>query len=172
MTAENLLKIGGFYPYLVPHYLSDYEFSMRAHSMGFNIITHPNVKVYTNEIPTGITEPSYESLWKFLKTYLSPRNYRQPFYVFNFILLACPSYILKKKHIKNLLIEIKGHLCKALKKYTVLRSTFYFCVALLQFHWLRQLYYFCKSRVKTLVIFIAIGLCFYFNILQLNIGLK
>lgn len=117
MTVASFLEIGGFHPILLPHYLSDYEFGMRASRKGFNIITHPNVVVWTDEAPAGIREPSYQSLSKFIETYFSPRNYNQPIYVFFFIFFACPLNSLKFRHWRVLFIESKNHFKLVLKNY-------------------------------------------------------
>ena len=35
-------NIGGFHPTLLPHYFSDYEFTIRAHKKGYRCLTSPN----------------------------------------------------------------------------------------------------------------------------------
>jgi GT2 family glycosyltransferase len=45
--------IGGFYPRLLPHYLSDYEWTLRANRRGFKCITVP--ELYVINQPTGVS---------------------------------------------------------------------------------------------------------------------
>lgn len=46
-------EIGGFYPRLLPHYLSDYEWTLRANRRGFKCITVPELWVINQ--PTGVS---------------------------------------------------------------------------------------------------------------------
>ena len=47
LTMSTLNKIGGFYPRLLPHYLSDYEFTLRAKSKGFSLVAEPSFVLKT-----------------------------------------------------------------------------------------------------------------------------
>src|SRR5262249_11963212 len=88
--AGDFMKIGGFYPRLLPHYLSDYEFSIRAHRKGFSLITRPDVSLRYFEELTGIRSTDGMSVWKALKTNLSIKSAANPIYWTNFVLLSCP----------------------------------------------------------------------------------
>ena len=54
MRFEDLKQIGGFYPQLLPHYLSDYEFTIRAHRKGLQLLASPELKILLNEDSTGM----------------------------------------------------------------------------------------------------------------------
>jgi GT2 family glycosyltransferase len=90
MTVGDLQKIGGFYPRALPHYLSDYEFTVRAHRKGFAMISDANVSLRYFEALTGIRSTEGLSIWKTLKTNLSTRSSSNPFHWTTFVLLASP----------------------------------------------------------------------------------
>lgn len=84
------LRIGGFRPKLLPHYLSDYEFTIRAHRKGLQIITDPNVKLIVNEDATGQRVSDKSSLRAYLRSVFTKRSLPNPFYWTMFLLMACP----------------------------------------------------------------------------------
>lgn len=90
LWAQDFLEIGGFHPVLLPHYLSDYEFTMRAHRKGFALMSSPNVRLRYNEQLTGIRNQDGLSTFQHIKTGLSIRSTSNPIYWTSFILLACP----------------------------------------------------------------------------------
>src|SRR5262249_10050127 len=51
---SDFLEIGGFHPRLLPHYLSDYEFTMRAYDRGFAMISDPSVRLFYDATTTGV----------------------------------------------------------------------------------------------------------------------
>ena len=48
LYVSDFLNIGGFYPRLLPHYASDYEFTVRAHNKGFALVVDERLKLYAN----------------------------------------------------------------------------------------------------------------------------
>jgi GT2 family glycosyltransferase len=88
--AGDFRTIGGFYPRLLPHYLSDYEFTIRAHNKGFALLTSPDVSLRYFEALTGIRSTEGMPVWKTLKTNLSIRSTGNPIYWTSFVLLSCP----------------------------------------------------------------------------------
>ena len=90
LWARDFLEIGGFYPVLLPHYLSDYEFTMRAHRKGFALMSSPDVRLRYNEQLTGIRNQDGLSVFQHIKTGLSIKSTSNPVYWTSFILLACP----------------------------------------------------------------------------------
>jgi GT2 family glycosyltransferase len=91
LYASDFLKIGGFYPRLLPHYASDYEFTIRAHKKGYTLLVDTRLKLYANESATGIFSFKNEkSFGSFLKHLFSKKYTLHPVYYTNFILLACP----------------------------------------------------------------------------------
>ncbi|MFN3660741.1 MAG: hypothetical protein ACK4TN_05845 [Brevinematales bacterium] len=84
MRVGDLLSLGGFHPFLLPHYLSDYEYTIRAKRKGFLLATTKEVWLWMDEEKTGYHEV------KGWKSVFSKKSSINPFYLFNFILLSCP----------------------------------------------------------------------------------
>ena len=86
----DLRGLGGFHARLLPHYLSDYEFTMRARRRGFALLTHPSLKLEVDEPPTSTRMIRARSLSGYLRRALSPRSPMNPVYWSSFVLLASP----------------------------------------------------------------------------------
>ncbi len=85
--VKDYLKIGGFHPVLLPHYGSDYEWTLRAsRKYGYKILCDENVIYYVNEETTG--DNSYNNLNR--KKLFSKRAISNPLYKFSLIFLATP----------------------------------------------------------------------------------
>lgn len=89
-------KIGGFYPDLLPHYISDYEFTYRAKRKGIRLCTNPQLTVQWDNENTGhhklqsFVEPSFhQSIHKFF----SKKSAHNPITFSVFIWLVCPWYL-------------------------------------------------------------------------------
>jgi len=81
MHWEDFKKLGGFKPQLLPHYTSDYEFTIRAHNLGIKLITHPDLKLTWNTQTTGFhhTRDFYNlPFFEFLKLYFSNKCSSNP----------------------------------------------------------------------------------------------
>ena len=91
LRVGDLMDIGGFHSVLLPHYLSDYEFTIRAHRRGYQLMTDPSVTLRVDETTTG-----YHAWQKsvgrkeFFRDYFSVRSSSNPLYWFSFVALACP----------------------------------------------------------------------------------
>jgi GT2 family glycosyltransferase len=90
LRAGDFLEIGGFYPKLLPHYLSDYEFTMRAHRKGFALITAPEVRLYYDEGLTGIRSTEGQPFFRAVRMTFSKRSSGNPVYWTSFVLLSSP----------------------------------------------------------------------------------
>ena len=92
MRFEDLKQIGGFYPQLLPHYLSDYEFTIRAHRKGLQLLASPELKILLNEDSTGLGTLDITRLpfSKFIKTYFSNKHIMNPIRWSFFAILVCP----------------------------------------------------------------------------------
>ncbi len=90
LHAADFLTLGGFYPRLLPHYLSDYEFTIRAHRRGMQLITDPTVKLRADLETTGYHSFEDCDLQLFLKRYFSIRSNANPIFRTSFMWLACP----------------------------------------------------------------------------------
>ena len=85
------LRSGGFHPRLLPHYLSDYEFTIRAHRKGLRLISDPAVKLIVNEDATGQRMSDKSSLSAYFRSVFTKRSIPNPFYWTSFLLMACPA---------------------------------------------------------------------------------
>lgn len=91
-------RIGGFHPVLLPHYASDYEWTIRAHRMGFAIRMFDELKYEINDETTG--DNQYANLT--LKKVFSKRSVTNPFYRMNFILLTTPLHQIPAKIVRQI----------------------------------------------------------------------
>lgn len=85
---EDIREIGDFYPKLLPHYLSDYEYTIRAYRKGFKCETTTELLIEINNETTGYRTIEETSLAGFLKKYCSKKSAGNPAYWSSFVLLA------------------------------------------------------------------------------------
>lgn len=85
---EDIRTIGGFHPTLLPHYLSDYEYTMRAHRKGFKCETNADLFIEPNLGATGFHEMGGVPFAIFLQRFCSKKSTVNPFYWSSFVLLA------------------------------------------------------------------------------------
>ena len=86
MWVKDLKMIGGFHPVLLPHYLSDYEFVLRAARKKYVMKTYDNLKFEYDRSLTGIKDKKQLTL----KQLFSKRCPYNPVYKFNYLLLVTP----------------------------------------------------------------------------------
>jgi GT2 family glycosyltransferase len=91
MHASDFINLGGFYPTLLPHYTSDYEFTIRARRRGYILKPEEKLILHLSEKTSGIYNFKDETSYiTFLKHLFSKRYTLQPIYLTNYIALACP----------------------------------------------------------------------------------
>lgn len=90
MRMSVLKKIGDFYPKFLPHYLSDYEFTLRAYRLGIPLTTSPNLIITSDDAATGYRALDGQSYIDFLRKYFSIKSASNPVYWTTFVLLASP----------------------------------------------------------------------------------
>lgn len=90
MRWQDLQIVGGFYPRLLPHYLSDYEFTMRAHKKGLSLLASPDLKLYWNRETTGFRKIEEDNLRHFLRKFFSKKATGNPVYWSTFVFLVSP----------------------------------------------------------------------------------
>jgi GT2 family glycosyltransferase len=91
----DIRAIGGFYPRLLPHYLSDYEYTLRAHRKGFKCETSADLLIEPNLEATGYREMHEASFVMFWRKYWSKKSAANPVYWSSFIVLASePAWLL------------------------------------------------------------------------------
>lgn len=89
LHAGDVIEIGGFHPFFLPHYLSDYEYTMRAHRKGFALISSPDVWLYSDLALTGTRHVDNLSLPTMLELMRTPKWTGNPIYWTIFILMIC-----------------------------------------------------------------------------------
>jgi GT2 family glycosyltransferase len=87
---QDLQVVGGFYPRLLPHYLSDYEFTMRAHKKGLSLFASPDLKLYWNRSTSGFRIFEEDDLLPFLRKFFSKKAAINPVYWTTFLFLVNP----------------------------------------------------------------------------------
>ena len=90
MCWQDLQVVGGFHPHLLPHYLSDYEFTMRAHKKGLRLLVAPELELYWNRGTTGFRAIEEADLLPFLRKFFSKKAAGNPVYWSTFLFLASP----------------------------------------------------------------------------------
>jgi len=88
---RDLKEIGRFHPRLLPHYLSDYEYTIRAHRLGFQLETSAEVLVELMEGTTGFHVIAERHFGRFVRKLFSIKAPANPIYWSSFIVLACPA---------------------------------------------------------------------------------
>ncbi len=106
---EDMLFIGSFHPRLLPHYGSDYEYTIRAYNKGYKLITDSRLKLALNVETTGIHSIKEKSVVKYIKKVFSKKSVYNPFMWLVFIVLSCPKGI----KLKTLFIGTKRFIAKS-----------------------------------------------------------
>ncbi len=86
----DMQRIGGFQRYLLPHYWSDYEYTMRARRMGFACRTDRSVVLTAQLETTGERDLDRLVGWTFVRRLFSIKTPLNPVYRTSFVLLASP----------------------------------------------------------------------------------
>jgi GT2 family glycosyltransferase len=86
----DLRSAGAFRPRLLPHYLSDLEFTIRAHRRSVRIVPATSMTCTSIEFNTGMHSLSSGSGLTVLRQMFSNRFSANPLHLFIFILLAAP----------------------------------------------------------------------------------
>lgn len=87
LKADHFIKAGGFHPVLLPHYGSDYEWTIRCcRKNKISVYCTDKLKYEVNEETTGYHDPKVQSL----KKIFSKKSMSNPFYKMSFALLAAP----------------------------------------------------------------------------------
>jgi len=90
MAWDVLRRMGTFHPIMLPHYGSDYEFTMRAVKKGLEMKTDLEVFLIPDHSATGVREYEADSFADEIKVMFSKRCTYNPVYWTSLILLAFP----------------------------------------------------------------------------------
>lgn len=123
LRVEDFKNIGGFYPRILPHYLSDYEFTIRAYRKNYKLVVDEKIKLFVNESTTGCHNIKYTTVCEYYSKYFSKRNPGNPIYWLSFVYLTVP-YPYKILHViriffrsvRDLLLPVKDFLNFQIKK--------------------------------------------------------
>ncbi len=113
LRLGDINRIGGFYPHWLPHYWSDYEFTIRAFRKGFHLHTTDAVYLTADQSHTGLHYiDKHQNPIQFISELFSKRSIPNPFYRTIFILLACPiaaqPILILKSWLTGLIMTIKS----------------------------------------------------------------
>lgn len=86
----DIKKIGNFHTRLLPHYLSDYEYTIRAEKRGMRCETSDSVFLCPKLDATGYHDFEEATFIKFLRNYFSIKSSVNPIYLSVFVILAVP----------------------------------------------------------------------------------
>jgi len=89
LKKSYLKKIGGFYPNLLPHYWSDYEFTIRAKRKGFKLMTSPKLAISLKH-PEQFSALNFGFLKDFTISNILSKKAIHPIYSSIFVLIASP----------------------------------------------------------------------------------
>ncbi len=84
--VKDLKKIGGYHPVLLPHYQSDYEWTMRAVRKGYSIKSYPELTYNYDEMTCGYG--NHKKLT--IKQIFSKKSSCNPIYRLNFYIMVTP----------------------------------------------------------------------------------
>lgn len=109
LTVGMWRQIGGMHPKLLPHYFSDFEFTIRGWKKGYRIRSFSALHYTFDEGATG--DNRYDSLTT--KKLFGKRSGLNPIYRLNFIFLTTPAK------------QLPGHLCSQLWRYIKKTGVFF-----------------------------------------------
>ena len=85
----DIQRIGGFFPRFLPHYLSDYEYTIRAYRRGLKLTADSKLTLRWDHENSGYKDFSGDSYGRFLSKFFSKKCPRNPIYSTNFVFLTC-----------------------------------------------------------------------------------
>ena len=91
VRRADLPALGGFHRRLLPHYQSDYAFTIRARRRGFAFVSDADVRLALDESATGVRSFTARSATEYLRISFSTRTVGNPLHWTSFILLSCPT---------------------------------------------------------------------------------
>lgn len=90
MRMSTLRRVGGFYPRLLPHYLSDYAYTIRANRLGLMLSTSPKLLIHFDGEASGFQNYDGLTVLEFVKRIFSIKSRFNPIYWTTFIILTSP----------------------------------------------------------------------------------
>lgn len=93
MNAQTFVGSGGFRPRWLPHYLSDYEFTLRLRRQGVALLVDDHFTAVVDLELTGLNEPVARGVRSFWRDAFSNRAKFNPKHWTAFVILACPAWV-------------------------------------------------------------------------------
>lgn len=93
MTADVFRRSGGFRPHRLPHYLSDYEFTLRLRRQGVSLICDDRFHATVHLELTGCDAYRRDSLAAFWSEAFSNRAKYNPRQMSAFVMMTCPVWV-------------------------------------------------------------------------------
>ena len=90
LRLQDFLALGPFHEILLPHYLSDYEWTLRASRRGYRMRTADSVRLVRDDLATGIRARDVTSVRAYLRSVFTIKATKNPIYWSTFVLLASP----------------------------------------------------------------------------------
>jgi len=128
MRMSVLRRVGDFYPTLLPHYLSDYEYTLRAGRMGVTLKTLPQLLISFDKETTGFRSFKELTISEFIGRYFSKKSALNPVYWSAFVWLASPRLYMPWHILKiwlNVIKAILGQLIYTLNPRRILNALYY-----------------------------------------------
>jgi GT2 family glycosyltransferase len=94
MSARSFTRSGGLRPRWLPHYLSDYEFTLRLRRQGRPLIVDERFRARVHFELTGLDVPDLSSPRALWQQAFSNRAKFNPKHWSAFVVMACPSYMM------------------------------------------------------------------------------
>lgn len=93
MGANTWRRSGGFRPRWLPHYLSDYEFTLRLRRQGAPLLVDESFSARIDLGLTGLDRPPQAGVRRYWADALSNRAKFNPKHWSAFVLMACPGWV-------------------------------------------------------------------------------
>ncbi|UCH49776.1 MAG: glycosyltransferase family 2 protein [Betaproteobacteria bacterium] len=87
---KDMKRVGSFHPTLLPHYLADYEYTLRATRRGLRCFTAPEVVITADLDTTGYHNLDAMLGWRFIRRLFSVKTPLNPVYLTAFVALTAP----------------------------------------------------------------------------------
>ena len=91
MSADTFIRSGGFRPRWLPHYLSDYEFTLRLHRQGVPLSCVDEFAAEFDAETTGDADYGHRTLSEFWTRSFSNRAKYNPKHWSAFVVMVCPA---------------------------------------------------------------------------------
>jgi len=88
---QDFMNIGGFYPERIPHFLSDYEYSIRAFKKKYTLVVDNNLVAWVNEETSWNYNEEQRNIIEFIRYNFSNRCSSNPIHWTFFCLIVCPN---------------------------------------------------------------------------------